>query len=320
MKKLVVLVLVLAMVLSMCTAFAETAEKKTVAYAIPGLLGAIWSAAADGFTSQAEEYGWEAIIIDPNDNLENQITMVQNQITKGIDALAITSIDGEAVGSLMNECADAGIPVFAIDRTVAGEAVTTIEANNFLIGQEMAEMYLEYLGDAQGKVLFVGGPLNNSPTVARIEGFSSVVEGLENVTIVGSSNTEFDTELALANILNYLQSNPDINCIYTCTDTLLPAIITALEETGALHPVGEEGHVFVGSVDGDPYGIQMVLEGKCDAVYNLDPYEWAAVAVRSMNDYFNGTEVEASQLVPGSILTIDTYEELKAAGKLWGEG
>lgn len=39
-----------------------------------------------------------------------------------------------------------------------------------------------------------------------------------------------------------------------------------------------------------------------------------------MNDYFNGTEVEASQLVPGSILTIDTYEELKAAGKLWGEG
>lgn len=318
MKKLVALVLAFTMVLCSVGAIAQE-EEKTVAYAIPGLLAAIWSAAADGFTSQAEEYGWEAIIIDPNDNLENQITMIQNQITKGIDALAITSIDGDSTGSLMKECADAGIPVFAIDRTVVGECVTTIEANNFLIGQEMAEMYLEYLDGDEGKVLFVGGPLNNSPTVARIEGFSSVVEEHDNVTIVGSSNTEFDTSLALANIMNYLQANPDINCIYTCTDTLLPAIITALEETDKLFEVGEEGHVFVGSVDGDPYGIQMVLEGKCDACYNLDPYEWAAVAVRSMNDYFEGIEVPESQLVPGSILTIDTYEELKAAGKLWGE-
>lgn len=320
MKKLVAFVLVLAMALCAFGAYAETTEKKTVAYAIPGLLASIWSAAADGFTKQCEEYGWEAIIIDPNDNLENQISMIENQITKGVDALAITSIDGESTGTLMGECADAGIPVFAIDRTVTGESVTTIEADNYLIGQQMAEMYLEYLGDGEGKVLFVGGPLNNSPTVARIEGFSSVVEPLENVTIVGSSNTEFDTELALANILNYIQANPDINCIYTCTDTLLPAIITALEETDKLHAAGEEGHVFVGSVDGDGYGIQMVLEGKCDACYNLDPYEWAAVAVRSMNAYFNGEEVPESQLVPGAILTQDTYQELHESGKLWGEG
>ncbi|MBQ6373786.1 MAG: hypothetical protein IJJ45_04785, partial [Clostridia bacterium] len=47
---------------------------------------------------------------------------------------------------------NAGIPVFAIDRTVTGESVTTIEADNYLIGQQMAEMYLEYLGDGEGKV------------------------------------------------------------------------------------------------------------------------------------------------------------------------
>lgn len=295
-----------------------TAEKKTVAYAIPGLTGAIWSAAGDAFVKEAETLGWEGILIDPNDNFETQVSMIQNTITKGIDALSITSIDGDATGPLLAELKEAGIPVFAIDRTCEGEVVTTIEADNYNLGVEMANLFVEQLGDKKGKVLFVGGPLNNSPTVARIEGFKSVIEGKENIEVVGSSNTEFDTELALANILNYLQANPDINCIYTCTDTLLPAIMTALEETGNQKKVGEEGHVFVGSVDGDGYGLQMVVDGYCDATYGLDPAEWAAESVRCMERYFNGESVDEHILISGNIVTADNFEELKGAGKLWG--
>ena len=50
--------------------------------------------------------------------------------------------------------------------------------------------------------------------------------------------------------------------------------MTALEESGKLFNVGEEGHVNVYSVDGDGFGLGQVVSGKIDATYGLDPYAW----------------------------------------------
>jgi ribose transport system substrate-binding protein len=296
----------------------DNAEGKRIAYAIPGLTGPIWNAASEGFEKQAREFGWEAVVVDPNDNLENQISMVQNQITTGIDGLVITPIDGQAVAPLMKELENEGIPVIAIDRQVEGTALSTVEADNFKIGKDMGEMYLKSLGDKKGEVLIVGGPLSSSATVNRTEGFKEAIKGHDNITIVGESATEFDNEVALAAITNYLQANPNINCIFSCTDFLLPAVMTALEESGKLHPVGEEGHVHVYSVDGDGYGLTKVVEGIIDATYGLDPYEWAASAVKALKDHFDGKNVEPSILITGRIVTKENFEQLKAEGLLWG--
>lgn len=335
MKKAIVLLLCIALTFSLvaCGGNADSSETsgssndmqagdnakvKKIAYAIPGLTGPIWNAASEGFKKQAEEFGWEAIVVDPNDDLENQISMVQNQITTGIDGLIITPIDGQAVAPLIKELEDADIPAIAIDRQVEGNVLTTVEADNFRIGKDMAEMFLQSLGDEKAEVLIVGGPLSSSATVNRTEGFKSVLKDHDNVTIVGESATEFDNEVALAAITNYIQANPNINCIFSCTDTLLPAVMTALEESGKLHPVGEEGHVYVYSVDGDGYGLTKVVEGSIDATYGLDPYEWSASAVRAMKDHFEGKKVEPSILITGRIVTKDNFEQLKADGLLWG--
>lgn len=319
MKKIFVLVLCFIMVLGV-VAIGEAADatSKKVAYAIPGLTGPIWNAASEGFLRQAKEFGWDASIIDPNDNLEQQISMIKNRIITGLEGLVITPIDGQAVGPLMNELAAERIPVVAIDRRVEGPVISTIEADNFRIGKEMGELFLKALGDKKGEVLIVGGPLSSSATVNRTEGFKAALKGHDNVKIVGESATEFDNEVALASISNYLQANPNINCIFSCTDVLLPAVMTALTERGKLHPVGEEGHVFVYSVDGDGYGLTQVVEGYIDATYGLDPYEWAAAAVRVLKDYFDGKEVEETILISGRIVTKENFEQLKADGVLWG--
>ncbi len=291
---------------------------KKIAYAIPGLTGPIWNAAGEGFKKQAEEFGWEATIIDPNDNLENQISMVQNAMSTGIDGLVITPIDGQAVAPLMSELESSKIPVVAIDRQVQGTSLATVEADNSKIGKEMGEMFIKSLGNEKGKGLIVGGPLSSSATVNRTEGFKLAIKGHDNIEIVGESATEFDNEVALAAISNYLQANPDINCIFSCTDSLLPSIMTALEEGHKLAPVGEKGHVFVYSVDGDGYGLTQVVNGSIDATYGLDPYEWAASAVKALKDSFDGKTVEKSILISGRIVTKDNFDKLKADGVLWG--
>jgi ABC-type sugar transport system substrate-binding protein len=324
MKKTLVLVLALVMVivLAACKKTEASTGEKTprVVYSIPGLSAPIWTAASEGFKAQAAEYGWDAEILDPNDSLETQISQIENALTKGIDAVVITPIDGEAVSTLMGQCAQANVPVVAIDRQVKGTALATVEADNLLVGRQLGEMYLETLGDAQGKVLIVGGPLSSSATVNRTEGFKAAIKGRNNITIVAESATEMDSEIVLAAVTNYLQANPDINCIMSCTDYILPAVMTALEETGKVFPVGEKNHVNIYSVDGDGYGLGQVVAGRIDATYGLDPYAWAASAVEAIKTKFDGGTVQPNILIAGNIVTAANFNELKNKGALWGAG
>lgn len=314
---------VLALTLVAMAAFATIAhagEAKKIVYSIPGLSAPIWTAASEGFKAKAAEYGWSAEILDPNDNLETQISQIENALTKGVDAVVITPIDGDAVSTLMAQCKKEGVPVIAIDRQVKGEALATVEADNLLVGRQLGEMYLKTLGDAQGKVLIVGGPLSSSATVNRTEGFKAAIKGKANVTIVAESSTEMDSEVVLAAVTNYLQANPDINCVMSCTDYILPAVMTALDENKKLFPVGKPGHVNVYSVDGDGYGLGQVVKGNIDATYGLDPFGWAASAVEALKTNFDGGSVNKNILIAGNIVTAENFEALKAKGALWGAG
>lgn len=293
-------------------------ESRKVVYSIPGLSAPIWTAASQGFTEKAEALGWEAEVLDPNDNLETQISQLENMMIKGVSGIVITPIDGEATSTLMGECEAEDIPVVAIDRQVSGNSLTTVEADNYSIGQALGELYIESLGEEEGKVLIVGGPLSSSATVNRTEGFKSVIEGKDNIEIVAESATEMDSEIVLAAVTNYLQANPDITCIMSCTDHILPAIITALDEAEMLYPVGENGHVSVFSVDGDGYGLSQVRDGFIDATYALDPAGWAEAAVEALNAHFNGEMVEESVYIEGNVVTKENFEKLLESGELWG--
>lgn len=296
-------------------------ETKTIYFSVPGLSVSIWDVTANSMLETAEAAGYNCEILNPNDDLETQLTQIETNITTGeMDALVIVSIDGEATSDILGMCSDANIPVVCVDRASTGTYLTLIEADNYLCGQEMAKQYVDQLGDAEGKVLLVGGPLTNSPTVARIQGFSDYVADYSNIEVVGTSNTEFIAEDILASVLNYLQANPEINGIFTCTDTCLPGIITGLQENTKLFKVGEEGHVWLGSVDGDSYGLQQIQDGYVDATYNLDVTKWCSEAVQACTDYWSGAEVKDNILTPGDVCTIDNYDELKDAGLLWGLG
>lgn len=317
MKRLIAMTVVA--VLGMAV-FAPAGESKKIVYSIPGLSAPIWTAASEGFVAKAKEYGWQAEILDPNDNLEAQISQIENALTRSVDGVVITPIDGDAVSTLMEDCRKAGVPVIAIDRQVTGNSLATVEADNLLVGKQLGEMYLNTLGDRQGKVLIVGGPLSSSATVNRTEGFKTAIKGKNNISIVAESATEMDSEVVLAAVTNYLQANPDINCIMSCTDYILPAVMTALKENNKLFPVGQSGHVNVYSVDGDGYGLTQVVNGGIDATYGLDPYAWAASAVEALNTHYRGGLVDKNILIAGSIVTKESFEALKAKGALWGAG
>ncbi|WP_149301963.1 substrate-binding domain-containing protein [[Clostridium] hylemonae] len=66
----------------------------------------------------------------------------------------------------------------------------------------------------------------------------------------------------MATTKNFLETNPDLDVIFTCTDALVPGIVAALKEAGKTGKVGEENHVGIYSVDGAGEVLKLIEDGR----------------------------------------------------------
>lgn len=292
-------------------------EKKVVAYSIPSQFTTFFAACYLGFEQQAKEYGWEAIMLDPNGDINLQITQLQNQATKGVDAVCISPIDSEAIGSAINDLTAKGVPVFCIDRRGSGSVVSTLETDNVAVGVAMGEKIVADYAGKDIKVLIVQGVLSDTPTLDRTAGVKSVLEKHSNITIIGEPSAgAYTNEAAMSTTKNYLESNPDLDAIFSCTDALVPGILAALREAGKTALIGENGHVGVYSVDGAGETLDYILAGQVDATFSQYPITLGTDVIKTMKKHFEGESVEEKIFFGGDVATKDNIEQLRDT--LWG--
>ncbi len=188
-KKIVVVVLVLAMALSFMVACqakeVETAEpaattEATVeeAPAAGGLVGVLmptkdlqrWNQDGDNMKSQLEAKGYTVDLQYANNDVATQVEQIENMITKGVNVLVIASIDGSALANVLEEAKAADILVIAYDRLIMDTANIDYYAtfDNEMVGTIQGQYIVDTLGLADGNVgpftmeIFVGSPDDNN--------------------------------------------------------------------------------------------------------------------------------------------------------------
>src|SRR5690625_188455 len=103
------------------------------------------------------------------DVVENQISQIENMITKGVDILVIASIDGEALTEVLTQAENQDIPVIAYDRLIMNSDHVSYYAtfDNFQVGVLQAEYIEEKLdlantNESYNIELFAGSPDDNN--------------------------------------------------------------------------------------------------------------------------------------------------------------
>jgi ABC-type sugar transport system substrate-binding protein len=130
----------------------------------------------NGFVSKAEEKGWEVVVSNANSDAQQQANQLDNFIAQGVDAIVTVPVDSKAVCSSVERAKDAGILFYTIDRSTIGCKVDmTVQANNYLAGQQAAEelvrlLTVKYL-KPKGTVLELQG--NMGQNVAQLRGGDS---------------------------------------------------------------------------------------------------------------------------------------------------
>jgi putative multiple sugar transport system substrate-binding protein len=323
----------------------EADEKGTIGIAMPTKSSERWIADGDNMVKQFEALGYKTDLQYGDDVVQNQVSQIENMITKGDQALVIAAIDGKSLSDVLQKAKDANIPVIAYDRLINGTPNVDYYAtfDNFKVGVLQAGYIEEKLGLKSGKgpfniELFAGSPDDNNATFF-FNGAMSVLQPYldSGKLVVKSGQTGFaqvatlrwDGGLAqsrMDNLLSAAYTTDNVDAVLSPYDGLSRGIISALKSAG--YGAGAKPLPIVTGQDAELASVKSIIAGEQTQTVYKDTRELAKVAVQmtdaqlsggkpEVNDtkqYNNGVKVVPSYLLDPVSVDKSNYEQILVQG------
>lgn len=270
MKKLFALVLALAMVLC-STAFAEDLIR--IGYAQVGHESDWRTANTKNYQDVfSTENGYELTFVDADNDHAVQLEAVRSMIEADLDAIIIAPIQSAGWEVVLQEAQDAGIPVIIADREIDVDPSlytawvgTNCENEGITAGNWLAE----YLNGAEAKILVIEGSVGSSAAIGRTNGFNSVIDAHDNMTLIDSQSGDFTQTGGQEVMESFIKSySGQFNVVACQNDNEAYGAMDAMDAAGITYGVG--GDVILISYDAVHDGLQYTLDGKfnCDVECN----------------------------------------------------
>ncbi|GAB2452985.1 multiple monosaccharide ABC transporter substrate-binding protein [Xylanimonas ulmi] len=262
-----------------------------------------------------QDAGFQTSLQFADNQVNQQISQIQNMINDGADVLVIASIDGTALGPVLQQAADAGIPVLAYDRLINETENVDYYAtfDNELVGQLQGEFIVDQLGlkDGAGPFnieLFAGSPDDNNARFFFKGAFDVLQPFLENGQLVSPSgkvpaNLDGWTQIGIQgwssataqsemeNRLNsFYTDGKRVDVVLSPNDSLALGITQAL--LGAGYTAGD--FPILTGQDGDVANVQSIIDGTQSMTVWKDTRTLGTQVARMVEQIVNGEEVEVN--------------------------
>ncbi len=245
----------------------------------------------------AEAQGWDFQAVNANFDNTTQIQQWSSLLLKRPIAMLGDTVDSQAMVSAVKKSNTAKVPVGMVDSlTTGGDVAISVAFDNNQGGVMAAESVIDllkkkYNGQAKGIVLNCYGSLKSDAWRARKEGWDATFAKYPDIRLLNRP-----TEGLLKNMLSVtvdtLSEFPNLDAVHAPSDTPARGVVTALQQKGKWHKVGDPQHVIFVTIDGEPIGIQRVKEGYMDADISQDPIAYSEIAVDMLAKYsVKGTKV-----------------------------
>ena len=297
-----------------------------------------WNRDGSYLQKQFEDAGYEVELTYSDNETDRQVNDIQNLISDGVNLLVVAAIDGEALNTVMDEAADAGIPVISYDRLIKSDAVSYyISFDNYTVGTLQGQYVVDTLdldnaGDKTYNIEFTAGdPADNNAGYFFNGAFDVLKPYIDAGTLnVVSGQTDFDsvatpawdTQTALERMQNILAS-------YYADGTQLDVALcsndsTALGVENALAASYTGEYPIITGQDCDTPNVKNLVAGKQAMSVFKDTRALASAVVKmvdsimkgeepEVNDtksYDNGTGVIPTYLCDPVVVTTDNYKEI----------
>lgn len=311
MKKIVALLLVLAMTLALAacgqtpaetTAAAAAANETTQAAAENGektyKVGISMFVMDAGMTAlsglmketlEQADIPIEVFITSADSSTDKQNADVEDLVTKGCDLIWIQGFDRDAIVSSLESAYDAGVKL-ALGAVANSDSYTyrycnaSEEQTGYMQADWFIENYLKKNPDKTYKIAMCNGTMSTASGAGRRNG---VVWGLEasgcsNYEIVVEDNN-YITETAQAWAEGLMTSHPEVDVVFCGNDDMAMGVANAIDA------VGRTGEIVVLGTDGQDVGLSLMQEGKMAATVRMNVMEIGVAMADSMIQCLKGT-------------------------------
>jgi putative multiple sugar transport system substrate-binding protein len=304
------LALLTTLALSGCGRATDTAtggdgDKGTVGIAMPTKSSERWVADGKNMVDQFQSMGYATDLQYGDDVVQNQVSQVENMITKGVKLLVIAPIDGSSLTTTLQHAADAKIAVISYDRLIKGTPNVDYYAtfDNFKVGVLQGSYIVDKLGVAQGKgpfniELFAGSPDDNN-SIYFFDGAMSVLKPYidSGKLVVKSGQTSFDqiatlrwdgglAQSRMDNLLSQAYTTARVDAVLSPYDGISRGAISALKSAGYGN-VAKPLPIVTGQ-DAELASVQSIVAGEQTQTVFKDTRELAKAAVQEANAVLTG--------------------------------
>ncbi|WEX90043.1 sugar ABC transporter substrate-binding protein [Sinorhizobium garamanticum] len=247
-----------------------------IAYMPPATEFNYYIAIGEGIKKEAAKRGIDTFLLAPQSgaDINGQMGMLQDVITRGVDAIILSTHDEHAAAPLVKRAVDAGIAVVIVNSDIPDfpAPVHAVVGYSQRKGtHKLGEYALKLTG---GKPMIVG-ILEGQPgyhSTERVGGFLDAIKG-SNFKVVASLDGKWNVEGGNAAAMDMLQAHPDIQLIFAANDY---EIMGAAQAAKAL---GRTDLLLFGN-DGDTgAGLEQIAAGNVTATVDTTPFVMGQIAL-----------------------------------------
>ena len=292
MRKSFAIALAMTLVFS---AMAVNAETILLSMKGPGAGNPFWAAVEKGAREKAKELGVDLVVLAPpqESDITSQIAQIEDQMTKGVDGIALAPTDPDALAPIVEEALAEGTKVVFVDTNGKNKGVTFIGTNNEM-GAKLAADYICKNVPKGSDVAILQGIIVQSTGRFRADGSH---KGLTEcgLNIVAEQPADWDRAKGQAVMENILVGNPNIKAVFASNDNMALGAAEALKQAGVLDKV-----LLVG-FDANPDAAVSILASEMSASVAQNPYNMGALSVENLMKLIKGEKL-APVIDTGTVL------------------
>ncbi|MFF2204456.1 multiple monosaccharide ABC transporter substrate-binding protein [Streptomyces sp. NPDC058145] len=288
------------------------AKGGTIGIAMPTKSSERWIADGKNVEKNLQAKGYKTKLVYGEDNPETQVSQIENLITQGVKGLIVAAIDNKSLNNVLQEAADADIPVIAYDRLILGSKNVDYYASfdNEKVGKLQGQYIVDRLGLSKGKKgpfnleLFAGSNDDNN-TKYFFGGAMSVLQPYidKKQLVVKSGQTKINqvttlrwdgttAQKRMEDILTSAYKSGRVDAVLSPYDGISIGILSALKSDG--YGSGSKALPVVTGQDAELASVKSIISGQQTQTVYKDTRQLAKVAATMVDDVLQGKKPQVN--------------------------
>jgi ribose transport system substrate-binding protein len=293
---------------------AEAGNEKTVALVMKALSNPFFLKMEEGARKYTQEANipFEVFGLERETDVERQIGIVENLISRGYGAIVIAPADSKRLVRICSKALEKNIVVINIDNPLHQETMDQLGISIPFVGSDnrigagMVGRYVKNKLKGRGQVIVIEGIRGVENADLRKKGFIEAVTQNTAIEVISSESANWHTDEALSLATKLLQEYKTVDAIFCANDKMALGVLQAFDNLDLMQNIWLAGYDNIESVRDE------IRNGRIHATVEQHPELMGRYGMELAWQALNGQRIPSYKRTPLDLITYEPFNKTVA--------